>query len=129
MAVTTLRQVAVEELCWFIDEEGKDFPALAWIWQALRARGKLLAEEAGLSWGMLPLLVCAGAGGDSRAALPLAVAVECFIAAADTFDDVQDCDTPDGLWRACGLATATNVATFLLFLTQLALGRLARRLR
>lgn len=127
MAVAPRRQEAVEELRRFILDEGRDFPALAWVWRALRARGKLLAEEEGFSWGMLPLLVCAGAGGDPRAALPLAGAVECFIAAADTFDDVQDRDTTDGLWRACGLATATNVATFLLFLTQLALGRLARR--
>jgi len=127
VALTRLRQEAADELRWFIADEGKDFPAIEWVWRALRTRGKLLADEEGFAWGLLPLLVCADAGGDPRQAFPFAVAVECLIAATDILDDVQDGDSADGLWRACGLATATNVATLLLFLSQLALGRLVQR--
>lgn len=113
----------MQELCRFIADEGARFPSSACVWQALRGRGKLLADEDGFNWGLLPLLVCASADGDPRQVFPLAVAVECFIAAADTFDDVQD-DAADGLWRVYGRATTINVATFLLFLSQLALSRL-----
>jgi geranylgeranyl pyrophosphate synthase len=125
MAVgSTIRQGATGELRRFVDAEGASFPAIDLVWQVLRARGKLLAEGDGFSWGLIPLLVCEAAGGDPRLALPVSTAAECFISAADILDDVQDRDTKDGLWRVCGVAAATNVATFLLFLTQLALGRL-----
>lgn len=127
MALAAIQQEATEELRQFIDGEGKDFLAIDWVWRALRARGKLLANEDGFSWGLLPLQVCADTGGDPRQVFPLAVAVECLIAALDTLDDVQDGDTADGLWRICGPATATNVATFLLFLSQCAFGRLVQR--
>ena len=49
------------------------------------------------------------------------------MAAADIFDDIQDADAADSLWRQCGLSTASNVGAFLLFLTQLAITRLSRR--
>ncbi len=127
MALTALHQEAKEELLRFVADEGQDFPAIDWVWRSLRTQGKLLAEEEGFAWGLLPLLVCADARGDPRQAFPLAVAVECLIAATDVLDDIQDGDTADGLWRACGLATTTNVATLLLFLSQLALGRLVQR--
>jgi len=127
VALTALHQEAKEELLRFVADEGKDFPAIEWVWRALRTRGKLLADEEGFTWGLLPLLVCADARGDPRQAFPLAVAVECLIAATDVLDDVQDGDNADGLWRVCGLASATNVATLLLFLSQLALGRLAQQ--
>jgi len=127
VALTALHQEATEELLRFVADEGKDFPAIDWVWRALRTRGKLLADEEGFAWGLLPLLVCADARGDPRQAFPLAIAVECLIAATDILDDVQDGDSADALWRACGLATATNVATLLLFLSQLALGRLAQQ--
>lgn len=126
MAVEAVRQAAVAELRRFVEEEGAGFPAIDLVWQALQARGKLLAAEGGFAWGLLPLLICEAAGCNPRLALPLSTAAECFISAADTLDDVQDRDTKDGLWRVCGVTTATNVATFLLFLTQLALGRLTR---
>lgn len=125
MAVGAIRQAAVADLRRFIEEEGASFPAIDLVWQVLRAQGKLLAEGDGFSWGLLPLLVCEAAGGDPRPALPLSTAAECFISAADTLDDVQDRDTRDGLWRTCGVATATNVSALLFFLAQLALGRLA----
>jgi len=124
VALAALQHEAVAELRRFVEDEGTQFPALPWVWRALEARGKLLAQGEGFCWGVLPLLVCEAAGGNPQRALPLSIALECLIAAVDTFDDVQDGDAPDGLWRACGIATATNVATLLLFLTQRALGRL-----
>lgn len=127
LALTLLRQAAIAELSEFLQEEGSQFPARIWLWQALRTRGKLLAPEDGFCWGLLPILACDAAGGDPRKALPLGVAMDCLIAALDAIDDVQDGDDPNALWRACGLPTATNVATLLLFLAQLALVRLERR--
>ena len=122
-----LRPAAVAELRQLVEEEGAGFPAIAWVWRALEARGKLLSPGEGFGWGLLPLAACQAAGGDPSQALPLGVALECFMAAADIFDDIQDTDAPDSLWLQCGLGTATNVGTFLLFLTQLAIDRLSRR--
>ncbi len=124
MAVGVIREAAAAEVARCVEEEGAGFPAINLVWRALRARGRLLAEGDGFAWGLLPLLVCEAAGGDPARALPLSTAAECFISAADTLDDVQDRDTEEGLWRVSGVATATNVGAFLLFLSQLALGRL-----
>jgi competence protein ComQ len=92
--------------------------------QVLSVPGKLLGPDEGFVWGLLPLLVCEAAGGDPRRGLSLAAAFDCFIAAADVFDDIQDDDDDAGLQRIAGPATAINVAAFLLFLSQHALGRL-----
>lgn len=127
MALEVLRQAAANELRQFVDREGSQFPSLSLVWRALQTRGKLLAHENGFSWGLLPLAVCEAVGGEPGRALPLSTALECWIAAADVLDDVQDDDNDDALWRACGIAGATNVATFLLFLTQVALLRLRER--
>jgi octaprenyl-diphosphate synthase len=113
------------DLSEFVARETTGFSAAAGVWSALRTRGKILGEGAGFSWGLLPLVICQSVRGEFRRALPLSTAVECFMAAADTLDDVQDGDSPTALWRTCGAATATNIATFLLFLTQLSLTRLA----
>jgi geranylgeranyl diphosphate synthase, type I len=126
VAVEALKEAARSELRRLVQEEAVDFPGIDWVWQALRARGKILVEEDGFSWGTLPLLVCQDAGGDPRLALPLSAALECFIAALDTFDDIQDADAAEALWRTGGISTASNVATFLLFLSQLGLSRIAR---
>ncbi len=90
----------------------------------LSVPGKLLGPDEGFAWGLLPLLVCEAAGGDPRRGLSLGAAFDCFIAAADVFDDIQDDDDELGLQRVAGPATAINVAAFLLFLSQVALGRL-----
>jgi geranylgeranyl diphosphate synthase, type I len=127
LAIEALRQAAAAELQRFVRDEGGDFPAIDWVWQALRTRGKLLGPQGAFCWGLLPPLACQAAGGDPQQALLLSVALECAIAAADALDDVQDQDANDALWRSCGLATATNTATFLLFFSQLALVRLSDR--
>jgi hypothetical protein len=90
--------------------------------QVLSVPGKLLGPDEGFTWGLLPLLVCEAAGGDPRRGLSLGAAFDCFIAAADIFDDIQDDDDDAGLQRTAGPATAINVAAFLLFLSQHTLG-------
>jgi len=127
LALEALRHAAAAELQLFVKDQGSDFPAIDWVWRALRTRGKLLGPQGSFCWGLLPPLACQAAGGDPQQALLLSVALECAIAAADALDDVQDQDAADALWRSCGLATATNTATFLLFLSQLAVVRLSDR--
>lgn len=124
MALDTLKLNATAELVRFVEEEASGFPAIRWVWQALQTRGKLLGPQCPFCWGMLPPLCSQAVGGDPRKALLLSVAVECAITAADVLDDIQDQDASDALWRSCGIATATNTATYLLFLAQLALARL-----
>jgi geranylgeranyl pyrophosphate synthase len=123
MAVGGLRRAAADEVRDLLAAHTAAFPAAGWLEQALSTPGKLLSdEEDGWIWGMAPVLACQSVGGDPRLALPAAAAVDCLIAATDVLDDIEDAS--DGLWRRCGLATATNVATLLLFLSQAALGRL-----
>ena len=121
-----LREIAGKELSRFIEETGDGFPAIAHVWQALRHRGRLLGDG-GFCWGLLPLTVCEVAGGDPHRAMPLAIAVECLITALDTLDDIEDQDSSSSLWCSCGVPTAANVATFLLFLSQLAVSDLSKR--
>lgn len=118
------REAAAAGLRRFIEDETSDFPALGAVWQALRTRGKLLGAASGFAWGLLPLVVCEELGMDPLLALPLSTAAECFIAALDVLDDLEDEDTHDALWRSYGRATATNVATLLLFLYQRAVAAL-----
>lgn len=127
MAVGPLRVAAAAALRGFIEAEAADFPALRWVWHALKARGKLLTDEGVFAWGLLPPLVTSASGGDPLVALPLGTALECFVAAADVLDDVEDADATDALWVSSGAATAINVATYLLQLTPIALGQLAER--
>jgi geranylgeranyl pyrophosphate synthase len=125
-SLALLRQAAAAEVEHLLTAAAAAFPAGSWLRRALTTSGKLLgpSPDEGLIWGLLPLLACQSAGGDPRRALPLAAAVECLIAATDILDDIEDADAPDALYLACGLPTATNVATLLLFLSQAALGRL-----
>jgi geranylgeranyl pyrophosphate synthase len=125
VAVVVSRSRAASELRRFIEEEASDFPAVQWVWEALGKRGKLLAPDGGFAWGLMPLVVCEAVGGDPDAALPLGVALECFMAAADIFDDVEDGDDPGSLWFSCGTATDVNVGVFLLCLSQVAISRLS----
>jgi geranylgeranyl pyrophosphate synthase len=127
VAVDALRPAVAGELRRFLDENASGFPAADLVHDALRARGRSLAGEGGFCWGVLPLLVCEAAGGDPERALPVGVALECLISALDILDDVEDRDNPGAPWQARGRPTAINVATFLLFLSQLAVGYLARR--
>ncbi|MGH2460159.1 MAG: polyprenyl synthetase family protein [Chloroflexota bacterium] len=126
MAVDARRDAVADELRRFLDDEAAGFPAMAQVFRALSARGRSLAGDGGFYWGSIPLLVCEAAGGDPERALSVAVAFECVVSALDVLDDVEDRDNPDALWRSAGVPTAVNVATLLLFLGQLAIGRLAR---
>jgi len=119
-----VREAAEADLRRFVENEAADFPAVDAIWKALRTRGKLLGPPCDFAWGMLPLLICGELGMAPLRALPLSTATECFIAALDVLDDLEDEDAHDALWRSCGRATATNVATLLLFLYQRALASL-----
>jgi len=118
------REAAEADLRRFVEDEAGEFPAILAVWQALGTRGKLLGSRDSFAWGMLPLLICGELGMESPRALPLSTATECFIAALDVLDDLEDEDALDALWRSCGRATATNVATLLLFLYQRALAGL-----
>lgn len=127
MAIDQRREIAAAELRRFVTEEASDFLAVDLLWQALSARGKVLGGGAGFAWGLVPLLICEELGVNPDQAMLLSAAAECFIAAADVFDDLQDADTEEALWHSCGAATASNVATLLLFLSQRAVCRLAER--
>jgi geranylgeranyl pyrophosphate synthase len=124
MAIGDLRQAVRDEIRTFLDTEAGAYPGRQWLERALSRPGKSLSGDQGWTWGFLPLLVCEAAGGQATSALPLAVMAECFIAAADVLDDVQDADSPDGLERLCGVPTAINTGLFLLFLSQIAVHRL-----
>lgn len=127
MAVDSLRPAVAGEVRQFLDENASGFPAVDLVHRALRARGRSLADDGGFCWGVLPLLACEAAGGDPERALPVGVTLECFVSALDVLDDVEDQDNPDAPWQARGVPTAINAATFLLLLSQLAVGCLARR--
>lgn len=125
MAIDALRPAVAGELRRFLDENASGFPAADLVHDALRARGRSLTGDGGFCWGVLPLLVCEAAGGDPERALPVGVALECLISALDVLDDVEDRDNPGAPWHARGRSTAINVATFLLFLSQLAISQIA----
>lgn len=125
IARSGLRRQATEELQRLLTLEAAAFPALNWLRLSLETRGKLLCpDDEAFAWGLLPLLVVEAAGGDPDAAVPLAAATECLIAASDVLDDVEDGDSASGLERTCGVPTAINVGLFLTCLAQLAVYRL-----
>lgn len=86
--------------------------------------GKILHQVSNPRWSILPLLVCEAICGRYDHAIPAGVAMEFFVAAGDVFDDIEDQDSEDALWRSYGLAQAENAATALLMLTQQAIARL-----
>lgn len=75
----------------------------------------------------MTLTVCCSLCGRVEHALPAGASVELFAAALDVFDDLEDQDAPDALWRRYGQAQAMNAATALLMLAQKALVRLRVR--
>jgi len=125
MALNALRQQAADELRQLLQVETAAFPGRDWVQLALQTPGKLLSSDSGgFAWGMLPLLVIEAAGGDPRTSLPLAAAADCLIGASDVLDDVEDGDSDTGLERSCGIATAINVGTLLIFMAHVAVYRL-----
>jgi geranylgeranyl pyrophosphate synthase len=128
VALDGLRLQAADELRSLLQFEASEFPGREWASTALRTPGKLLSNDnGGFVWGLLPLLVIEAAGGQPRTGLPLAAATEFLIAASDVLDDVEDGDSIDGLERKCGIPTAVNVATFLVFMGQIAIQRLSNQ--
>jgi geranylgeranyl diphosphate synthase type I len=81
-----------------------------------------LARGGSASFLLLPIWVCEAAGGEPRQATPVAASWCLLYEAASLLDDVQDDDLGDELWPAMSPAQATNVATALIFLSQLVLG-------
>ncbi len=75
----------------------------------------------------MTLSVCRSLCGRVEHALPAGAALEFFAAALDVFDDLEDQDSGDALWRKYGQAQAMNAATALLMLAQSALVRLRVR--
>lgn len=126
MAVATRDDVRLE-LEAHVAASANGFGAEFYLWKALQVRGKVLAGEEGFAWGTLALVLCDILEVERGAGVRFAASAECLIAALDVFDDIEDADAPDALWRECGVATATNVATMLLFLSQHIAGRLAER--
>ncbi|MGH2443344.1 MAG: polyprenyl synthetase family protein [Chloroflexota bacterium] len=117
------RERATHYLQQFIGEESAGFTGLPYVWLALRRRGKLLSARDGFAWGMVPVLIGAAVEAETAVSFALSAAVECLMAALDILDDIEDGDGDDALWHVCGIPTATNVATMLLFLSQRAIAR------
>lgn len=83
-----------------------------------------------LPWLLLPILTCEALacealGGEMRQAQQVAAALEIGRIAAGCLDEWQDQDTVNALWRTLGPARTVNLATGLISLTFLVLGRLA----
>jgi geranylgeranyl pyrophosphate synthase len=78
-----------------------------------------------LPWLLLPIFTCEALGGDVRQAQQVAAALEIGRIAAGCMDEWQDQDTSNALWRTLGAARTVNLATSLIPLSFLALGRLA----
>jgi len=84
------------------------------------------AEAERASFPLLPIWVCQAAGGDPRQATPIAASWCLLYTAASLLDDVEDNELGDEPWPALSPAQATNVATALIFVSQLVLGDLGR---
>ncbi|HLI50876.1 MAG TPA: polyprenyl synthetase family protein [Thermomicrobiaceae bacterium] len=81
---------------------------------------KPLGNDPEWPWSALVIASSRSAGGDEVAAATVASAVECALAAADVFDEIEDGDASDLVDR-CGAAQALNVAGGLLSLAYLLL--------
>lgn len=89
----------------------------------LAAPGRVLSLTRLSPWPLLPIICCRSAsGGTWQQALPVAAAIEVFIAAADLLDDLQDGDTE---WQVN--AQSLQLLAALLFLPTTALLRLEER--
>lgn len=69
-------------------------------------------------WPLLPLIVCQAICGRYGPAIPIAACLQLLMAAGDTFDDVEDADSPESLSARYGNAKAVNAATTLLILAE-----------
>ncbi len=76
------------------------------------------------SWPLLPLTVCESICGRYEHAVPVAAALQLFMAAGDVFDDIEDADSSQSLLAQYGPPIATNAAASLLILAEGALARL-----
>lgn len=81
-------------------------------------------DDPKLRRSFLTLMVCQSLGGQVDHAVPAGAGIEFFAAALDVFDDVEDLDASEALWRKYGRAQALNAANALLMLAQLAVARL-----
>lgn len=91
---------------------------------ALTRPGKALHSGGGPGWAVLPLLVCEAISGRYDQCLPVAAALELFLASGDVFDDIEDREPTPALGNAPGVFQATNVGTALLMVMQVAVARL-----
>lgn len=89
----------------------------------LRQPGKVLAGGTRPLWSAIVFGGCAGSGGDERAAVQVAAAVELFIAGLDVLDEIED-DDDSPLVAEAGVAQALNASTALLMLAHEQLARL-----
>lgn len=78
-------------------------------------------------WALIPMIVCEAISGHYEQAVPVAAALQLFIAAAEVLDDIEDADSSESLSARCGPAVAINVATTLLILAEKAITRLRGR--
>jgi len=75
-------------------------------------------------WPLLPLIVCEAISGKYDTAIPAAAIIHLIKASAETFDDIEDADSPDSLSVKYGTAIALNLATTYLILAENAVIRL-----
>lgn len=87
-------------------------------------RGLADGDVGNRQWPILLLMVCEAISGRFEQALSAAAAMQCFMAAADVFDDIEDADSPEAFWARHGKAVATNVATTLVMMAERAITRL-----
>lgn len=78
------------------------------------------------SFCLLPIWVCEAAGGDPCQAVGLAAAWHLLYVAAMLLDDVEDDELSLKQWPSMTTGHAANIATTLIFASQLALSRLDR---
>ncbi|MFC1998893.1 polyprenyl synthetase family protein [Chloroflexota bacterium] len=78
-------------------------------------------------WTMLPIIVCHSICGRYDPAVLVAASVGFFQTAGDVFDDIEDMDSNKSVVARYGLAKATNAATTLLMLGQMALAKLPEK--
>lgn len=90
-------------------------------------RGLADGDVGNRQWPILLLMVCEAISGRFEQALSAAAAMQCFMAAADVFDDIEDEDSPEAFWVRHGRAVATNVATALVMIAERAITRLKEK--
>ncbi len=82
-------------------------------WPDFSALLRQLTDEPLGPLAILPLASCAAAGGDARAALPVAATWVTLNQAIRILDDLEDQDRPDALWTIVGVPRAFNFSAAL----------------